>query len=55
MIINPETILELYADKRRLEARVAELEAVLREIADDPTGCSQYQADLAKAALKEGE
>lgn len=37
---------------KRVLDRIDQLRKALEEIADDPTGDSQYQADLAKEALK---
>lgn len=39
------------SDIRRILSEIERLRAALKEIADDPTGVSSYQADIAKRAL----
>ncbi len=41
-----------YLRIKELERRIERLEAALREIADDPTGVSLAQADIAREALE---
>jgi hypothetical protein len=47
-----ERMCDSYAEEnQRFHDEIERLRAALKEIADDPTGVSSYQADIAKAAL----